>query len=352
MPDPLIPFLQDLLQLPGVSGFEAPVRHRIRTEWQPLVDEISVSRLGSLQAVKRGGGLEPRSSVVLAAHMDAVGLMVTHIIDGFLRVTSIGSLDARVLPGQLVTVHGRRDLPGLVALPPDTAPAQEGTDGATPIQHLWIDTGLPAADVGRWVRPGDPISFAQPPMLLGEDLIAGHSLDNRASIAAVTVCLQELRSRSHSWDVIAVGTVREEESFAGAATTVFALRPTVAVAVDVTYASGLGQPEYLTFALRGGPTNIWSPDVHPAVHQAIEAAARRCGIPITRELAPVDSLTDAGAMQLVGEGIPTGAISIPLRYMHTPVEVVAISEIRRAGLLLAEFVSALDDGFGAALAYD
>lgn len=345
-------FLRDLIALPGVSGREEQVRRRVQAEWEPLVDQISVSRLGSLHGIKHGSGPAPRPCLMLAAHMDAVGLMVREIVDGWLRVCAIGHLDARVLPGTLVLVHGRRDLPGIVALPPPHCLPEEARQGPPRLEYLLIDLGLPAADVSRWVRPGDPVSFSNLAVCLAEDALAGHSLDNRASVAALTHCLRLLTERHHAWDILAVATTREETQYGGAWTSAFALRPSIAIAVDVTYASGLGQPEHRTFALRGGPTNGWGSDIHPGIHTALTAAAARCQIPLNVEWLPSHSGTDARALQVSAEAIPTGVVSIPLRYMHTPVEVVALSEVRRAGELLAEFAAGLPAGFLQTLALE
>ncbi len=338
-------FLKELIEQPGVSGREELVRQRIQAEWQPLVDEVSVSPLGSLHGIKHGSSPAPRPSLMLAAHMDAVGLMVREIVDGWLRVCAIGNLDARVLPGTPVMVHGRRDLPGLIALPPPHCLPEEARQGPPRLEYLLVDLALPAAEVSRWVRPGDPVSFSNPAVCLAEDALAGHSLDNRASVAALTHCLRLLTERHHAWDILAVATTREETQFGGAWTSAFALRPSIAIAIDVTYASGLGQPEHRAFALRGGPTNGWGSDIHPGIHAALKAAAARCQIPLHAEWLPSHSGTDARALQVSAEAIPTGVVSIPLRYMHTPVEVVALSEVRRAGELLAEFAAGLPPDF-------
>ena len=114
----ILPFLKKLISAPGLSGHEAPVRELIREAWEPLTDELSLSRLGSLHGLRRGQAPEPRPGILLAAHMDMIGLMVTGVSAGFLRVTSVGGIDARILPGLLVTVHGRQALPGVVVQPP------------------------------------------------------------------------------------------------------------------------------------------------------------------------------------------------------------------------------------------
>jgi endoglucanase len=213
------------------------------------------------------------------------------------------------------------------------------------LEHLLVDLGLPSRRVDRLVRPGDPVSFAQPPLELGANNLAGHSLDNRASIAALTICLRELQSREHVWDLVAVATSQEEETFGGAITSAFALRPDVAVAVDVTFGYSPGSAEHKTYPLGKKLTNGWGPSIHPAIHKAINQAAERSEIPLTTEVMPGRSGTDADALQLAAEGIPTGVVCIPLRYMHTPVEVVSLIDIRRTGRLLAEFVAGLKPEF-------
>jgi len=345
-----LPLLKELIELPGLSGYEGPVQERMRVEWEPLSDEVRVGRIGSLYATKRGSGRQPRKSVMLAAHMDAIGMMVSEFVDGFIRVAPIGGLDARVLPGQPVIVHGRRELPGIVVHPPMHSLPEELRRKPIPLEYLLVDVGVP--NPARTVRIGDLISFAQQPIELGEDVLSGHSLDNRASLVAITECLRELGRREHEWDVLAVATVQEEEGFAGAYAAGFELKPTIAIAVDVTFARGPGLREHKTFPLGKGPANGWGPNIHPGIYSALESAARRVEIPLTREVLPVHSGTDAYALQIAGEGIPTGLISIPLKYMHTPVEVVSLKDVRRAGRLLAEFVAGLETDFMETLSWD
>lgn len=342
--------LLDLIQLPGLSAYEKPVRERISEEWDPLVDQLTTSRMGSLHALKRGALGENAPSVLLAAHMDAIGLMVSQIVDGFLRVSEMGGLDPRVLPGQPVTIHGREMLEGVIVQPPaHTLP--EGK-GVVQIEHLLVDTGLPERDVRRRIRPGDLISFAQQPIEIDEQLVAGHSLDNRASLTALTVCLDQLQSRSQAWDVVVAATVQEEETMIGALTSAFELEPTIAIAVDVTWARQSGLPEHQTFPLGEGPTNGWGPNIHPKVHETLKKTAEAVEIPLTTEYMARHSGTDAYAMQIAREGIPTGMIGIPLQSMHTPVEMVSMKDIHRTGRLLAEFICDLDTAFAEDLSWD
>jgi endoglucanase len=277
--------------------------------------------------------------------MDAIGLMVTGIVHGFLRVTRVGGLDVRVLPGQLVTVHGKEPLPGVIVLPPAHLLPPEIKGKPFSLEHLLVDVGLLPNEVGQLVRVGDLISFAQPPFEMGKDVLVGHSLDNRASVAALTYFLQILKERKPVWDVWAVATVQEEESYAGAYTSAFQLRPTMAIAIDVTFGASPDSPSHKTYPLGKGITLGWGPNVHPRLYHEFKELAKQLEIPYQMETMHRMSGTDAAALQMVAGGIPTMVLGIPLRYMHTPVEVVSVKDIIRAGRLLAEFAAQLDVDF-------
>jgi len=346
-----INLLKKLLSEPGLSAYEDPVRQMIEAAWQPLTDEISISRLGSLHGLRRAArppseGKPP--SLLLAAHMDAIGLMVTGVVDGFLTLTEVGGLDQRILPGQRVIVHpadprsSRQDLPGIIVRPPEYLLPGQARGKSTPIEYLLVDTGLTPSQVEEQIQVGDLVSFAQPPIEFGEDYLAGHTLDNRVSVAALTFCLEELQNRSLAWDVWAVATTQEEETMAGAFTSAFQLRPSLAVAIDVTFGDGAGSSGHKTFPIGKGITLGWGPNIHPALHKTFAGLADRLEIPWKLEPVPRMSGTDAYGLQVAAEGIPTMVIGIPLRYMHTPVEMASIKDILRTGRLLAEFAASLD----------
>jgi endoglucanase len=348
----LMSFLKSLISVSGLSGHETPARLVIEEAWRPLCDTLQTSRLGSLHALKRGCLPEPRPGLLLAAHMDAIGMMVTALEGEFLRFTEVGGLDPRVLPGQLVTVHGRQDLPGVIVQPPAHLLPPDLGSGATPLEYLLVDTGLSTDDLQSQVRPGDLISFAQPPLELNADILVGHSLDNRASVAALTYCLAELKNRQTAWDIWAVASTQEEVTYGGAFTSAFQLRPTLAVAVDVSHASGPGSPNHKTFPLGKGITLGFGPNVHPALYKALKDLADRMEISYKIEVMPRHSGTDAYALQVAADGTPTMVIGIPLRYMHTPVEMASLKDISRAGRLLAEFAACLDDKFMQTITYE
>jgi len=207
--------------------------------------------------------------------------------------------------------------------------------------------GLPAEEVAKLVSVGDVISFAVSPADLSNGMLVSPYLDNRAAVAAITLCLEELQSRRHVWDVAAVATVQEEWSLGGARTSAYALRPAVAVAVDVTHGASAAAKEYShrSFNVGGGPVLGLGPNIHPGLHAAFKAAAEKLEMACGTEAMAGFSGTDAHAMQVVRAGIPTMVLSIPLRHMHTPVELLSIKDVTRAGRLLAEFVASLGMDF-------
>lgn len=344
----ILPFLKSLLSVSGLSGSERPVAKLIEEKWRPLVDETSLSRVGSLHGLKKGSGKEPRPSIMIATHMDAIGLRVSSMQDGFLHITHIGGIDIRVLPGLEVIVHASgsdEELPAVIAMPSARLLPESAGDGVIAMNYLLVDTGLTPREVEKKVRVGDLVSFANEPIELAGDVLSGHSLDNRASVAALTVCLQELQNKSHIWDVWAVATVQEETGYLGAYSSAFQLHPQMAIAVDGTFAKGPGANGWQTFPMGKGVGLGLGPNMHPFLHTKLKEAAERTEIPWFLDVTPSHSGTDAYPMQVTAEGIPTALVEFPIRYMHTPVECVSMKDIQRAGRLLAEFIASLDADF-------
>ena len=337
----LMALLNKMLSASGLSGFEGPIREIIHEAWEPLTDELSVSKIGSLHGLKVGQVEVPRRRVLISAHMDAIGMMVTHIQDGLMRITEVGGIDHRILPGQLVTVHGREALPGMVIQPPAYLLPESVGDGPIEMKYLFVDVGLRPDVVNEKVRVGDTVSFAQAPLELSGEALAGHTLDNRVSVAATTLCLDALQNRLHDWDVWAVASAQEEETLGGALTSPFDLRPDMAIVIDVCFAQGPGSSDWRSIPFGEGVGLGYGPNIHPALYQAFEEKAKSLEIPHHRDLMPKMSGTDAMAIQIVAEGIPCMVLGIPLRYMHTPVETVSLKDIRRAGRLMAEFIADL-----------
>lgn len=344
----IIPFLKSLISAPGLTGHEGPVAELIQKQWTPLVDEIQRSQLGSLHALKKGSASGKRPALMLMAHMDAIGMMVTRIHEGFLHIVQVGGVDPRILPGTPVTIHATKsgeDLYGVVVMPPANLLPEGAGAGAVGLKYLLVETGLTPGEVMKRVNVGDLVSFATEPIEHSGGYISGHSLDNRASVAALTLCLEELNRKKHAWDVWAVASTQEEVSFAGAHTSTFQIRPDAAVAVDVTFGAGPGASGRTTFPLGKGVTLGVGANLHPFLHKQLKQVAEQFEIPVKNEMMAESTYTDADAIQPSRDGVPTMVLSIPMRYMHTPVEMIAIKDVQRAGRLLAEFAASLEVDF-------
>ena len=347
-----VQFLKQLTEASGVSGYEREVREIVLEEFGRHADEVRIDIMGNVIATKTGTGPEPRPSVMLATHMDEIGLIVSDLEEGFIRFQEVGGYDDRVLLGQEVVVHGKRDLAGIIgARPPHVLP--RGTRGKTiPADKLLIDVGLPPEEVSQLVRVGDLITMDRDLVELKGGLVSGKALDNRTSVVAAAICLEELARVRHQWDVQAVATVQEEIGVKGAITSAYGLQPDIAIAIDVTFGRQPGTPDEYTFELGKGPAISCGPNFHPKLQKAVAEAADALEMSYHVEPAERPGGTDAYAIQISREGIPTAGISIPLRNMHTPVETGSIKDVERVGRLLAAFIGRLDEEFLEGLAWD
>ncbi len=363
-----ISLLKTLTETAGASGHEQAVARVVQDLWSPLVDEIRRDRVGSLVALKRGRAAPietaadseaQRPRLLLACHMDEIALMVKDLVGypdpagapdatgvhGFLRVTDLGGVDRRHLHGQRVVVHGREPLPGVIGGP---ARARQGVGRRNKpydYDELVVDVGRSLALLRELVSVGDVVTFHQPLRKLLNGQLAGKALDNRASVAAVTLALESLQEREHYWDVLAVATVQEETGLLGAYVSGFAERPAAAIAVDVTHGLGPGSKGSGNFELGSGPVLDVGPNVHPGLFAALEETAEALEMSVSRGWHTRGSGTDAHGLQVARAGVPTAVVSIPLRYMHTMVETVAVKDVTRAGRLLGEFAARLRPDF-------
>ncbi len=337
--------LKKLSEARGVSGYEAEVRGIVAEEFGQYADEVQTDKLGNVIALKKGEGEEPRRRIMLAGHMDEIGLMVTKLEKGFLRFTSVGGFDERVLLGQEVIVHGRRDLPGIIgSRPPHVLPKEE-REKIIPMDKLFIDVGVGEEELEHLVRVGDLVTLRREFTQLQGDLVTGKAFDDRTAVTAILVCLEALSSIRHTWDVYAVATVQEEVGMRGAITSAYGLAPDAAIAIDVTFGDQPGVSEAETVGIGKGPAIGFGPNIHPKLHQALVEVAKELEMPYQIDPIPGRSGTDAWVIQVTREGIPTALLSIPSRYMHTSVETVSLKDVERTGRLMAEFIGRLDEGF-------
>ncbi|MGA2973862.1 MAG: M42 family metallopeptidase [Spirochaetia bacterium] len=345
--------VRELTEARGPSGYEAEVRDVIRKRFEEHAHEVRVDALGNCIALRRGSGNAPaggaRPSLMLAGHMDEIALMVAQREKGFLRIAQIGGFDPRVLFGQEVVVHGRRELAGLVvSVPPHFTDAAE-RDKPVPLEKLFVDVGLPAQEVETLVRVGDIVTLRARWTSLAGGYAACKSMDDRLAVAAIALCLEELSRRSHEWDVYAVATVQEEVGLRGAVTGAYGIAPTAAIAIDVTFGAQPGLSAAKTVKMDGGPGIALGPNFHPRLFERLVDAAKAIELSYQVDPIPGASGTDAWGIQMSRSGVPCGLVSIPLRSMHTPVETVCLRDVERAGRLLAEFICRLPASFAETL---
>ena len=336
--------LKRLVETDAPSGYEAPVAALLREEWAGLVDEFDSDRLGSLIGIKRAtSATAPARKLMLAAHMDEIGLMVREIEDGFIYVHRISGIDPRVMLAQPVRVHGERVLPGVVATkPPHMLSAAERSQFKA-IEALVVDVGLPANEVEQLVKIGDLVTVEGPMIKLKGRKAASKAMDDRCCVAVLTACLELLRNMRHSWDVYAVATVQEEVGLRGASTAANHIEPDCAIALDVGFAE---QPGVSTgIKLGGGPLMGIGANFHPKMVKRLQDIAAYYDVKWQADIIPAQAGYDSWAIQVSRAGVPTALLGIPLRNMHSPVETLDIKDIERTGRLLAHFISALDESF-------
>ncbi len=347
--------LKQLTSVDGLSGSEARVAELVRSLAGSTVTEFRTDALGNLIGLRRGApeaGSESASGrIMLAAHMDEIGLAVTKIDRGFLHVAKVGGVDPRSVVGQEVTVYPSgpgseaypEGLPGYVGSRPPHLLSADERQKVVGLADLRVDLGLPPAFFENGlIRVGDRIALRGPVTELLGGRLASKALDNRVSVAVMIGALGYLDAMRHTWDVFAVATVQEEYGLRGAKAAAFGVAPDLGIALDVTFADTPGVSDKETFAMDKGPTIGLGPNLHPGVVRRLKAAAEALEIPYQIEPLPGNSGTDAWAIQVTQAGIPTGLISVPVRYMHSCVETVALADVDRAARLLAGFISRLD----------
>jgi len=345
--------LRELTAARGPSGYEGEVRKIIHARFAEHAHDVRVDPLGNCIARVPGtGGALPdgaRPALMLTAHMDEVALMVSQLEKGFLRVAQVGGFDPRVLLGQEVIVHGARELPGLVvSVPPHfTDPADR--EKPVPLEKLFVDVALEPEEAASLVHVGDLVTLRARWTEMSGGCCACKSMDDRAALAAIILCLEELSRRTHAWDVLACATVQEEVGCRGAVTGAFGIAPAAAIALDATFAIQPGLSPADAVKMDGGPSIALGPNFHPRLSDRLVEAAKAIELAYQMEPIPAESGTDAWRIQVSRAGVPCALVGIPIKYMHTPVETVCLRDVERAGRLLAEFICRLPLDFAGTL---
>jgi putative aminopeptidase FrvX len=339
-----VEFLRQLLSTPGPSGDELAAARVWRAEARGFADSVHADVAGNSFALLDGPG--PR--VLLAGHIDEIGLMVTHIDEnGFLFFAAIGGWDAQVLVGQRVRLLGHQgEVVGLVGKKPIHLLKPDERGQVSQIERLWIDIGASSRDeASEWVRVGCSGVIDAPLVELPNGRIAGRSIDNRVGAFVVLEALRLLSQERPRAAVAAVATAQEEITFGGAMAAAFSFDPQVAIAVDVTFATDHPESDKQQWGdvkLGGGPVLSRGSANSALVFQRLVELAEREQIPYSLQMAPRYTGTDADAIHKARGGIASAVVSIPNRYMHSPNELVALADLERAARLIAAFVRSIE----------
>jgi putative aminopeptidase FrvX len=343
-PDALA-FLKSLLDTPGPSGFEGPPARVWRDRARQFAEVRGDVAGNSIATVNAGGA----PTIMLAGHIDEIGLIVTYIDDeGYLYVSGIGGWDVQVLVGQRVRLRGRGgDVAGVVGKKPIHLIKQDERDRASKITDLWIDIGARNREEAEArVTVGDAAVIDGHALDLPNERLVSRAIDNRIGAFIVLEALHRYAQTPGAARVAAVATTQEEIAYhgGGAIVSAFGVQPRAAIVVDVTFATdhpGVEKKELGEHKLGGGPVLTRGSIISPVLLGIIRDSAQRSQIPYTMHAAGRDTSTDADAIHIAREGIATALVSIPNRYMHSPNEMVSLDDVDRTAELLAETCRAI-----------
>ena len=326
-----------LCALSGPSGFEETVTRAAAELLRPLVDEVYTTRLGSVVGVRRCGR-DNAPKLLLDAHLDEIGFLVTGHDEGFLRFAPLGGVDPRMLPDREVVILTDPPIHGVVAcLPPHVQTAGD-MDKSLPVKDLYIDVGLSREEAEKRVPVGTPATYRGGCAPLGEDLLSGKALDDRCGFAVLLDVLERLKGKELPVDLYVLGSTQEETHATGAITAAYEIAPQMCVAVDVTHGDSPDASKNETFKLGGGPVIGVGPNCARSLSGRLRELAVELDMPVQTEVMSGSSGTNAWPIQVSREGVATAVLSIPERYMHTPVEAVSKQDLENTAKLLAAFV--------------
>jgi endoglucanase len=335
--------IKKLCSINAVTGREDTAVQAISDILSDYCDEVKVDAFFNVIGLKKGQGKNPRN-VLVTAHYDQIGLMVTGIDEnGFLRFTNMGGVDPKVLGVLEVTVHGRRDLHGVIGSKPPHLIPPEDTDKPIKMEDMLIDIGYDAQKARELVSVGDVVSFKFPVLELKNNRMAGRSMDNRSSVAALVEILKELKRIRHRDNVYVAATVQEESGLVGAFMTSWHLKPDLAIAIDVCHGDMPDAPSDESFPLGKGVAIAVGPILSREHTQACIEIAKRERIPWQIDAEEKDTGTEASVYASALEGIPTLLLSIPAKYMHTTVEMVSLDDVEATARLAARYIAFRDE---------
>ncbi|MCL2401903.1 MAG: M42 family peptidase [Oscillospiraceae bacterium] len=337
--------LIELCAIPGPSGFEQPAAARCRELLAPYMTDTWIDVLGNVIGVRRCGK-DNAPTLLLDAHIDEIGLIITGVEEGFLRFHALGGLDARTLSAAEVRILADPPLYGVICAMPPHVLKKEDTDKALKIEDLFIDIGLNQAQAETAVPLGTAGVMYNGVRRFGEHLLCGKALDDRAGFAAILRTLALLKDTALDVDLYVMGSAQEEVGVRGAASGAFAIDPDYCIVVDVSHAKTPdSKPHEARETLDGGVIISRGPNMNRAFTETAVTLAKANDIPYQIAVEPGgNSGTNARAIQISRNGVATALLGLPMKYMHTPYEVCATDDIESTARLMCEMTKSLKGG--------
>lgn len=329
--------LGHLCALKGPSGFEREPAQAAAELLRPLMDEVRVDRMGSVIGVRHCGCVNA-PKLLLDAHLDEIGFVVIGHEQGFLRFAPLGGVDPRMLPDHELTIMTEPPIYGVVACMPPHIQSQEDMNRSLPIKELYIDVGLSQEEAEQMIPVGTPAVYRTGCSPLGESLLCGKTLDDRSCYAILLDTAEQLKEDQLDVDLYILGSTQEETHSTGAITAAYGIMPDMCVAVDVTHGDSPDAPKEKAFALGRGPVIGLGPNCTRWMSQRFQKIADELHMNIQTEVMSGSSGTNGWPLQISREGVATAVLSLPLRYMHTPVETISRTDLTDTAKLLAAFI--------------
>lgn len=337
-----------LSQKTAMSGFEYRLSEELHQIFCAYTDEIYHDVLGNVRAVIRCGKKDAKR-LLLDAHIDEVGLMVTKIEKGgFLRFCNVGGVDERILPAAPVTVHGKKELFGVVCSKPPHIQTDDEQKKAVPIDEMLIDIGFDEEKAKKHVQIGDMITLRAKPVALKNQVIAGKSFDDRAGLCAVLEGVNQCGLDRLNIDLEIMASAQEETGMRGAATGGYLSGADFALVVDVSHANTPDAPPDKTYEFGGGVMIGVGPNLDRTMTNDLIEFAENEKIPYQLEVMGGSTGTNAWVLQIAGKGIPCGLLSIPMRYMHTSIETISMKDFSATAGLIGAYIRQISDREGKA----
>ena len=330
--------LEKLASVYGPSGFEDQVVKTALEMMAPYVDETWTDRFGNAVGVRRCGKPDARK-VLLVAHLDQIGMMVTGIRDGFLKIAPIGGVDQRILPARELMVLGNPPAMGVVCAKAQHGQSDEEVEKVIPFDDLYVDIGMTQEEAEKYAPIGTPAVYRSQYRMLGSDILCGPAMDDRSCFIACLRTLEILKDTPLDCDLYVMGSIGEEIVTMGVESAAYTLRPDYCIVTDVTFAQEPERNDKVYTELGKGPEIAIGSNMTRYITRHVIALAEKHHIPYQKRAYPGNTVCDAWRLQTAAGGCEMSLFSLPLRYMHTPVECIHLGDLEQLARLMAAAVA-------------